>query len=82
MRKSRAHVYRTDLFRPVSFEAVTTSCQANETEVTTGTRINDLKSSRVFEYIKPNGGINARLLLGSTVFMTFQCTKSINLRDF
>ena len=28
------------------------------------------------------GGINARLLLGSTVSMIFQCTKSINLRIF
>ena len=75
-------MYRTDLFRPVSYETVSTSCQTNEPEATTGTRSNDLKSSRVFEYIKLDGDINARLLLGSTVFMIFQCTKSINLRDF
>ena len=75
-------MYRADLFRPVSYEMVSTSCQTNEPEATTGTRSNDLKSSRVFEYIKLDGDINARLLLGSTVFMIFQCTKSINLRDF
>ena len=69
MRKSRAHVYRTDLFQPVSYETVSTSFQANETKTTTGTKSNDLKSSRVFEYVKQNGGINARLLLGSTVFI-------------
>ena len=80
--KNRRLMYRTDLFRPVSYETVSTSCQTNEPEATTGTRSNDLKLSRVFEYIKLDGGINARLLLGSTVFMIFQCTKSINLRDF